>query len=572
MGLIQIVTNRLLAARCPFLIAAWASLAPVWGNSGQVTFVDRANQAGVILEDLSGGPKKDALLETLGHGAAWFDYDRDGWVDLYLANGSSLDKIRGRDPEPPPGGALYRNRGDGTFEDVTRRAGVDGGDLWAMGTVAADIENDGDLDLFVTGYGRNLLFRNQGDGTFHEISEEAGVRGGGWSAGAAFGDYDRDGFLDLYVARYVEFSPENYPTACLFSGLRVTCGPRRYAGSPDLLYRNNGDGTFQDVSISAGIRSGEPYNGLGVLFLDYDNDGLQDIYVANDATPANLWRNNGDGSFTDNAVLAGCAFSEDGREQARMGVDAGDFDHSGHLSIFTTNFSGDVNTLFRANRDGTFSDRTGPLGLGAPSLLHLGWGAGFIDYDNDTWLDLFMVNGHLYPEAERLDYKYLQTKLLFRNTGAGHFIEVTREAGAALTRPNGGRGAAFADYDNDGDLDVVVTNIDGLPELLENRGGNLRNFISLRLVGTRSNRDGVGARIQVRTGDVRQMREVRSGASFMSHNDLRTHFGLGDALVAQVTIRWPDGRVQELQNVEANHFYTVHETEGMIQKRPGRER
>ncbi len=558
------------AARLPSLAAIFLAFAPAWVHSNQVTFVDRAPEAGINLEDLSGGPNKNALLETLGHGAAWFDYDGDGWVDLYLANGSSLDKIRGRDPKPPPGGALYRNRGDGTFEDVTLRAGVSGGELWAMGTVAADIENDGDLDLFVTGYGRNLLFRNRGDGTFQEISEKAGFQGNGWSAGAAFGDYDRDGFLDLYVARYVEFSPENYPTECLFSGLRVTCGPRRYAGSPDLLYRNKGDGTFEDVSEAAGIRNGEPYNGLGVLFLDYDNDGLQDIYVANDATPANLWHNNGDGSFTDNAVLAGCAFSEDGREQARMGVDAGDFDHSGHLSIFTTNFSGDVNTLFKANRDGTFSDQTGPLGLGAPSLLHLGWGAGFIDYDNDTWLDLFMVNGHLYPEAERLDYNYLQSKLLFKNTGTGHFIEVTREAGSALTRPNGGRGAAFADYDNDGDLDVVVTNIDGLPELLENQGGNRRNFISLRLVGTRSNRDGVGARIRVRTGGILQTGEVRSGGSFMSHNDVRAHFGLGDAPAAQVTIRWPDGRFQELSNLEANHFYTIQESEGVIRKSPRR--
>ena len=535
-------------------------------SAAEVIFVDTAAAAGITLKDVSGGLDKKALLQTLGHGAAWFDYDGDGWLDLYLANGSTLDKIQGRDPEPPPQGRLYRNRGDGTFQDTTQQSGITTGDLWAMGVVAADVENDGDPDLVITGFGKNLFFRNRGDGTFEEVSQETGVQGDGWAAGAAFGDYNGDGFLDLYVARYVEFSVDDYPTGCLFSGFPVTCGPNRYSGSPDLLYRNNGDGTFTDVSATSGIRGGEPYNGLGVIFLDYDNNGLQDIYVANDATPANLWHNNGDGTFSDHAVLAGCAFSGDGREQARMGVDAGDFDHSGHLSLFTTNFSGDINTLFRSNRDGTFSDQTGPLGLGSPSLLYLGWGTGFIDYDNDTWLDIFVVNGHLYPEVERLDYKYLQSKLLFRNTGIGRFQQTTDKVGADFSRPSGGRGAAFADFDNDGDLDVAVTNIDGLPELLRNDGGNRKHFLSLRLVGTRSNRDGVGARVQIKTGTTVQMREVRSGGSFMSHNDLRLHFGLGKAPSADVTIRWPSGQTEELENLKANHFYTVRESQGVVGK------
>ena len=535
-------------------------------SAAEVIFVDTAAAAGITLKDVSGGLDKKALLQTLGHGAAWFDYDGDSWLDLYLANGSTLDKIQGRDPEPPPQGRLYRNRGDGTFQDTTQQSGIITGDLWAMGVVAADVENDGDPDLVITGFGKNLFFRNRGDGTFEEVSQETGVEGGGWAAGAAFGDYNGDGFLDLYVARYVEFSIDDYPTGCLFSGIPVTCGPNRYNGSPDLLYRNNGDGTFTDVSAASGIRSGEPYNGLGVIFLDYDNNGLQDIYVANDATPANLWHNNGDGTFSDHAVLAGCAFSGDGREQARMGVDAGDFDHSGHLSLFTTNFSGDINTLFRSNRDGTFSDQTGPLGLGSPSLLYLGWGTGFIDYDNDTWLDVFVVNGHLYPEVERLDYKYLQSKLLFRNTGIGRFQQTTDKVGADFSRPSGGRGAAFADFDNDGDLDVAVTNIDGLPELLRNDGGNRKHFLSLRLIGTRSNRDGVGARVQIKTGTTVQMREVRSGGSFMSHNDLRLHFGLGKAPAADVAIRWPSGQTEELENLKANHFYTVRESQGVIGK------
>ena len=541
-------------------------LAVVRISAAEVIFVDIAAAAGITLKDVSGGLDKKALLQTLGHGAAWFDYDGDGWLDLSLANGSTLDRIQGQDPEPPPGGRLYRNRGDGTFQDTTQESGIKTGDLWAMGVVAADVENDEDPDLFITGLGKNLFFRNRGDGTFEEVSGEAGVEGGGWASGAAFGDYNGDGFLDLYVARYVEFSVDDYPTGCLSSGIPITCGPNRYRGSPDQLYRNNGDGTFTDVSGSSGIQVGEPYNGLGVIFLDYDNNGLQDIYVANDATPANLWHNNGDGTFSDHAVLAGCAFSGDGREQARMGVDAGDFDHSGHLSLFTTNFSGDINTLFRSHRDGTFSDQTGPLGLGSPSLLYLGWGTGFIDYDNDTWLDVFVVNGHLYPEVERLDYKYLQSKLLFRNTGTGRFQQTTDKVGADFSRPSGGRGAAFADFDNDGDLDVAVTNIDGLPELLRNDGGNRKHFLSLRLVGTRSNRDGVGARVQIKTGTTVQMREVRSGGSFMSHNDLRLHFGLGKALAADVAIRWPSGQTEELENLKANHFYTVRESEGVIGK------
>ena len=534
------------------------------GWAAGVTFVDIAPAAGITLKDVSGGLEKKALIQTLGHGAAWFDYDGDGWIDLYLANGSTLEKIQGKDPEPPPGGRLYRNRGDGTFEDTTVESGIQTENLWAMGVVAADMENDGDPDLFVTGFGRNLFFRNRGNGTFEEVSRKSGTEGSGWAAGAAFGDYNGDGFLDLYVARYVEFSIDDYPTGCLFSGIPVTCGPNRYQGSPDLLYRNNGDGTFTDVSEDSGIQSGEPYNGLGVIFLDYDNNGLQDVYVANDATPANLWHNNGDGTFSDYAALAGCAFSEDGREQARMGVDAADFDHSGHLSLFTTNFSGDTNTLFKANRDGTFSDHTGPLGLGSPSLLYLGWGTGFVDYDNDTWLDLFVVNGHLYPEVESLDYKYLQSKLLFRNTGRGRFVETTQEAGEDLRRPSGGRGAAFGDFDNDGDLDVAVTNIDGLPELFRNDGGNQKHFLSLRLVGTQSNRDGVGARVQVSTGSTTQLAEVRSGGSFMSQNDMRLHFGLGKAAAADVSIRWPSGKRQQFERLKANRFYTVNESVGLI--------
>jgi len=548
------------------VLATLLWVASVATCAAEVVFVDTAAAAGITLKDISGGPEKKAVLQTLGHGAAWFDYDSDGWLDLYLANGSTLDKIEGRDPEPPPGGRLYRNQGDGTFQDTTRRSGIQTGNLWTMGVVAADVENDGDRDLLITGFGRNLLFLNRGDGSFEEVSRKTGVQGSGWATGAAFGDYNGDGFLDLYIARYVEFSVDDYPTGCLFSGIPVTCGPNRYRGSPDLLYRNNGDGTFSDVSAASGIRSGEAYNGLGVIFLDYDNDGLQDIYVANDATPANLWKNNGDGTFSDQAVLAGCAFSGDGREQARMGVDAGDFDHSGHLSLFTTNFSGDINTLFRSNRDGTFSDQTGSLGLGAPSLLRLGWGTGFIDYDNDTWLDLFVANGHLYPEVDRLDYKYLQAKLLFRNMGDGRFLETTKKAGADLSRPSGGRGVAFADFDNDGDVDIVVTNIDGFPELLRNDGGSRKHFLSLRLVGTRSNRDGVGARVQVKTGTTIQMREVRSGGSFMSHNDFRLHFGLGEAQAADVVIRWPNGQTQELRKLKANRFYTVKDSEGLIRE------
>jgi len=555
--------GAILLVACGLLVVA----ARFAGNlSSEIEFVDVAARAGVTVRDVSGGSDKVALLDTVGHGAAWLDYDQDGHLDLYVVNGSTLARLKGYDKSAPPSYRLFRNRGDGTFSDETVKAGVGRPGRWGMGAAAGDVDNDGFPDLFVTGFGANILYRNQGNGTFEDITAKAGVRGGGWSTSAAFGDFDRDGWIDLYVTRYVDFDIDNFPTGCLYSGIRVACGPMGLRPQHDLLYRNKGKGIFQDVTTAAGIAAGEAYFGLGVIFLDYDRDGFPDIYVANDATPANLWHNNRNGTFTDRGPTAGCAYSGDGREQARMGVDAADYDRSGYPSIFTTNFSGEMNSLFRNLKTGFFSDVTEETGLGAPSIPYLGWGTRFVDYDNDGWLDLLIVNGHLYPEVDthRLSYTYRQRMQVFRNLG-GRFSEASSGLGAALTEPICGRGAAFADYDNDGDLDVFVITMDDLSVLLQNRGGNRRNFLTLRLIGAKSNRDGIGALVRITVGDTLRSAEVSPGGSYLSSNDPRVHFGLDSAREAElVEIRWPGGSEDRLEHVQANQVLTVMEGKGIV--------
>jgi hypothetical protein len=530
-----------------------------------IEFVDVAGLAGVQVRDLSGGIEKVSLLETVGHGAAWLDYDQDGLLDLYVINGSTLSRLKGQDKSDPPPCRLFRNNGDGTFTDVTFRAGVSGQGIWGMGVAVGDIDNDGFPDIYVTGFARNILYHNKRDGTFENTTKKAGVVGGGWSTSATFGDYDRDGLLDLYVARYVDMDIYHFPTGCLYSGIRVACGPMGLKAQHDLLYHNNGDGTFKDVTNAAGVGAGEAYFGLGAIFVDYDRDGYPDIYVANDATPANLWHNNHNGTFTDVGTVAGCAFNGDGKEQARMGVDTADYDRSGYQSIFTTNFSGETNSLFRNLGKGLFRDATEEAGLGASSIPYLGWGTKFIDYDNDGWLDLLAVNGHIYPEVDKyhLSYTYKQRVLLFRNLG-GYFREVSKEIGGDLTKPICGRGAAFADYDNDGDMDVFVVNMDDLPELLHNGGGNRNNFLTFRMIGTKSNREGIGALISLTVGGTVRTAEVRSGGSYLSSNDSRAHFGLGSAPEAElVEVLWPSGIRDRLQHVSANQFVTITEGKGI---------
>ncbi len=548
-----------LFAAVPFSMSTQTDQAP----ARRTEFVDVAAKAGVQVRDVSGGGEKISLLDTVGHGAAWLDYDQDGLLDLYVVNGSTLARLRGQDKSDPPSCRLFRNRGDGTFSDETVRAGVGGKKIWGMGAAVGDIDNDGFPDLYVTGFGRNILYRNRGNGAFEEITDKAGVRGGGWCTSAAFGDYDGDGFLDLYVARYVDLDINNFPIGCLYSGVRVACGPMGLKPQHDLLYRNKRDGTFEQVSTAAGIQTGEAYFGLGVIFLDYNRDGLPDIYVANDATPANLWHNNGNGTFTDRGTAAGCAYNGDGREQARMGVDAGDYDRSGNQSIFTTNFSGETNSLFRNLGNGLFADVTEDAGLGAPSLPYLGWGTKFVDYDNDGWLDILAVNGHIYPEVDkyRLSYTYKQRILLFRNL-EGKFRELAKEVG--LLKPICGRGAAFADYDNDGDIDLLIVTMDDLPALLQNHGGSDSNFLTVRLIGERSNRDGVGAIVRVSVGGTLRTAEARSGGSYLSSGDPRVHFGVGSAKeIDSVEILWPSGTRDQLKDVPSNRFITVTEGKGI---------
>lgn len=530
-------------------------------------FVDVTHAAGLAnFRNLQGSPRKDYILEAMGGGCAFIDFDNDGWQDILLVSGSTLERYRkGGDPIC----RLYRNRRDGTFEDLTERSGL----LkmgWGMGVVVGDYDNDGWDDLYITGYGRSFLFRNNGNGTFTEEGEAAGVAGRGkWSTGATFGDYNKDGFLDLYVTRYVHFDLENPPNrntselTCQFKGAGVYCGPRGLPGEADALFKNNGDGTFTDVTAAAGITDLEnKYYGLGVIFFDYNNDGFPDLYVANDSTPNYLYRNNHDGTFSDIAIEAGVAYSGEGNEQAGMGIDVGDYDNDGFLDIFKTNFSHDTSDLYHNRGNGTFEDVSWPSGIAEPSWLFLGLGTQFVDIDNDGWLDVFVVNGHMYPEVDKIDVgtSYYQRPLLYINKGGVHFEEVGLSAGGALAKKYCSRGAAFGDFDNDGDVDILINNIVGPPVLIRNDGGNKNNWIEVKTVGHKSNRNGIGCRIQAVTGSTSQIREIRSGGSYLSSSDFRAHFGLGPARkVDLLKLTWPGGTTQVLRDVPVNQVLVVRE-------------
>jgi hypothetical protein len=530
-----------------------------------IRLVDVARQAGVNVLNVSGGLQKNYLLEVVGNGAAWFDYNNDGLLDLLIANGSTLEHMRdGGDPIA----TLYRNNGDGTFTDVTAQSGLlkKG---WGLGVCVADYDNDGFEDIYITAYGPNVLFHNNGDGTFADVTKRAGVGDAHWSAGCAFGDYDRDGYVDLYVANYVDFDPQTTPTPgsssyCQYMGIDVLCGPRGLRGAPDVLYHNNGNGTFTDVTQAAGIHD-PGYYGLGVIFTDLDNDGWPDIYVANDSTPNFLFHNNRNGTFTETAFEAGAALNEQGMAQASMGVDAGDYNSDGFLDLFVTNFSQDTNTLYENNGDGTFRDVSAQSGLGPPSLPYLKWGTGFVDLDNDGLLDIFVANGHIYPNIDQypVGSKFLERKQLFQNLGNGRFRDVTEEVGGGLLLEKSSRGVAFGDYDNDGDLDILVVNLDDRPTLLRNEGGNKNHWITLRLVGTKSNRDAIGARVQIEAGERRQIAEVRSGGSYVSQNDMRVRFGLGqETRIRRIEVRWPSGLVETFENIAVDQFLMLTEEHG----------
>ena len=528
---------------------------------------DITQSTGIKFSHVS-SPDKKYIVESMSGGVALIDYDRDGRLDIYFTNAPTVEmalagqKVRG---------ALYHNNGDGTFTEVTDKAGV--GDAgWAMGACVGDYNNDGWPDLYVTAFGPNTLYRNNGDGTFTDVTKGAAVGDPRWSSGCAFGDYDGDGWVDLLVTNYVDFRLGDLPkfgegVTCQYRGLAVQCGPKGLKGAGDALYHNNGDGTFTDVSKAAGVNDPNGYYGLGVVWTDLNDDGRLDAFVANDTTPNFLYRNEGQGRFAEIAFVAGVAVNEAGSPQAGMGIALGDYLHTGRLSLFVTNFSEEYNTLYRNEGKLMFTDVSYASGTAVSSLPYVGWGTGFIDLDNDGWLDLLVVNGHVYPQVDTRDIgtKYRQPKLLYLNQRDGTFREVSRDVGTALSVPRVSRGAAFGDLDNDGDIDLVVGELDGRPMILRNDGGNRNNWITLELRGTRSNRLALGARVKVVTGKLAQVDEVQSGGSYLSQNDLRLHFGLGKAeRVDRVEIRWPSGKTEVLQNLAARSFYTVKEGEGIV--------
>jgi hypothetical protein len=541
---------------------------PSGGDMG-IAFFNVARQAGITARTIYGDEHKNRyLLETTGCGAAFLDYDNDGWQDVFLVNGSRLD---GMPQGQTPTNHLYRNNGDGTFRDVTGKAGL-ARTGWGQSVCAGDYDNDGDEDIFLSYFGKNALYRNEGNGTFTDVAEKAGVATNRtrWGSGSAFLDYDRDGSLDLFVASYIDLDlktaplPETGP--CLYKGVMVACGPPGLPGGVNMLYRNNRDGTFTDISEVAGITKTNGTYGLGVLAADFDNDGWPDIYVANDSAPAALYRNNKNGTFTDIGIEAGCAFSIDGKPQAGMGVSAGDYDRDGWLDIFKTNFSGDTSTLYDNRGKAVFDDVTFPAGIGV-NTRWLGWGCGFTDVDNDGWLDIFLVNGHVYPEVEKITAEsgYPQRKVLYRNLRNGRFEDVSGRIGGPVVEPTSARGCAFADYDNDGDIDILINPVNAMPELLRCESSNSNNWIKIKAVGTKSNRSGIGARIKCVTEEGFQIDEVRSGGSYYSQNDLRVHFGIGKAQkVKLIEIRWPSGQVDTLTDVAANKIIFVKEGSGLI--------
>ncbi len=531
-------------------------------------FVDVAGDAGLTVTTVYGGvDTKKYIIETTGTGVALLDYDNDGWQDIFVVNGTTLEGFR--DAKRAPSNTLYRNQHDGKFRDVTESAGLrDTG--WGQGACVGDLDNDGWQDMFVTYYGRNRLYRNR-KGVFEEIGDKAGVAGTGkaWGTGCAFVDYDRDGWLDLAVANYVDFdiatapAPGERPT-CMWKGIPVMCGPRGLKKDRNRLYRNRGDGTFTEVTESAGIEKTPGHYCFSVSPLDYNDDNWADIYIACDSTPSILFRNNQDGTFTDVAVIAGAAFNEDGRSQAGMGSTVADYNGDGVLDIFRTNFSDDTSTLYRNNGDGTFSDVTFAAGLGL-NTRHLGWGTMFLDFDNDTWPDLMLVNGHVYPEVDthKLGSTYHEPRLLYHNLGNGTFRDISLTAGPALGQASSARGLAVGDLWNDGRISAIISNMHGTPSLLVNQARSANHWISIRTVGTRSNRDGIGARITLRVGGRTLVDEVRSGSSYNSSSDLRVHFGLGHATqVVWLEIRWPSGLTERFYGLAVDQIHTLQEGTG----------
>jgi len=538
-------------------------------------FEDIALKAGLTMTNIFGGLNtKTYIIETTGTGVAVFDYDNDGWPDIFLVNGTTLELAGGA---RGPSSHLYRNNHDGTFTDVTIQAGLAAAVGWGQGVCVGDYDNDGWEDLYVTYYGKNRLYHNR-NGVFEEVAQKAGVAGSGkfWGTGCAFVDYDRDGHLDLVVANYVDFDQATAAkpgerSTCVWKGVPVMCGPRGLRGAKNILYRNRGDGTFEDVTVKAHIDRTEGHYGLGVTTLDFDDDGWPDIYIACDSAPSILYRNNHDGTFTDVAVSAGVAFNEDGREQAGMGITAADFNGDGRLDLFKTNFSDDTPTLYRNDGGGVFTDATYAAGLGL-HMQYLGWGTMFLDFDNDGWPDLILANGHVYPEVEKfhLGSEFKEPRVLYHNNGNGTFTDVSASAGPGITASSSARGLAVGDLWNDGRLSVVINNMNDKPSLLVNSVRSPNHWIAFKTLGTRSNRDGIGARITVSIGKRKMIDEVRSGSSYVSQSDIRVHFGLGSATkVDSVEVRWPSGLIEQYDDLPVDRIDSLKEGSGTARKPEG---
>jgi hypothetical protein len=533
-----------------------------------MSFQDVAQQAGLTVPHISSSDKQ-YIVESMSGGVGLIDCDNDGKLDIIVANGSTIDRFRkGGDPMI----TLYHQDANFKFTDITASAGLTRKG-WGMGVAVADYDNDGLPDIYVTGYGGNALYHNLGGCKFEDVTDKAGVGAGGFSTGAAWADYDRDGFVDLFVSRYVHVDINNLPTfgsnekTCHFKGIAVQCGPWGMVGETDLLFHSRGDGTFEEVSKKAGVDDKNRYYGLGAIWGDYDNDGWPDLYVANDTGPNYLYRNKHDGTFEDISMLSGAALSGDGLAQGSMGVDWGDYVNEGWLSMFVTTFVEQPDTLFHNGGKAGFSDVSLQAGLAKPTYPWVGWGTGFVDLDNDGWPDIFVANGHVYPQMDQVPggTPYREPLQLFRNKHDGTFEDVSA-ALAAL--PNASRrGAAFGDLKNDGNVDVVISNTDGPPTLLLNLTRNANHRVLFNLIGTKSNRSAIGTRVTITAGSLTQFNEVRAGGSYLSQNDPRLHFGLGsESKMDKVEIRWPSGAVETLRDVPADFIYTLKEGQGIQQR------
>ncbi|PYR92104.1 MAG: CRTAC1 family protein [Acidobacteria bacterium] len=550
------VPGLFLAVTC---VTAAGAMQPA--SPAAILFRDITKDAGITFEHHA-APEKKFIVESMSGGVALFDYDNDGLPDIYFVDSLTVETAGNSNAAQS---ALYHNLGSGRFEDVTGKSGL-AHPGWGMGVCTGDENGDGWEDVYVTAIGGNHLYRNRHDGTFEDVTERAGVGASGWSAGCGFADYDRDGHLDLFVSRYVKIDLAHLPEfgkdkTCEYRGIAVQCGPRGLQGESDLLFRNDGNGRFTDVSDRAGVSDPRGYFGLGIAWFDYNDDGWPDLYVANDSTPNFMYVNQKNGTFKEQAFPLGVAVSEDGAEQGSMGVALGDYDHSGRFSLFVTNFAEEYNALYHNDGD-HFSDVSFRSRTAASSLPYVGWGDAFLDYDNDTWADIIAINGHVYPQLDKVKMGvsagYRQRKLLYRNRGDGTFEDVSTRFGPVLTEPRVSRGLAMGDIDNDGRVDVVINDLDGGPQVLHNELTSAGNWVIVKLKGAAPNTDAIGAVITVTTGAVRQRALIQSGTSYISQNDMRQHFGLGSAeVVDSIEVRWPDGTTTKQERVKGNQIVTI---------------